>query len=36
MEMIIWEKLGGEIEGESGGAIKNQNKLFQKVGITRQ
>ena len=33
--MIRWEKLGGEIEGESGGTIKNENKEFQKVEITR-
>jgi len=31
--LTIWqavEKLGGEIEGESGGTIKNENKEFTK------
>ena len=27
--MIRWEKLGGEIEGESG-TLKNENKIFYK------
>jgi len=32
MEMIRWEELGGEIEGESCGTIKNENKEFSKSG----
>jgi len=35
MEMIRWEKLGGEIEGESGRTVKMKTKYFKKVGITR-
>jgi len=32
MEMIRWEKLGCEIEGESGGIKMNENKIFSKSG----